>query len=108
MISNANDCLGMVINNYTLHTVLDCIARYMHRFDRNSQHRLAAALELPDFYRCEQGTKATGMEVLLIMLRRLSYPMRWCDLAQLFGREESELSMIFNLVSLLACRVCSM
>ena len=52
----------------------------------------------PDDYQCEQGTKATGLEALLIMLRRLSFPNRWCDLVQLFGRAEPELSIIFNLV----------
>ena len=69
------------------------------RFEKNELERLKNALNLPDFYRCEQGTKATGMEALLIMLRRLSFPNRWCDLVSLFGRAEPELSSIFNLVS---------
>ena len=49
-------------------------------------------------YHCTQKTAATGREALLI-LRRLSYPNRWCDLVPLFGRSESELSLIFNEVS---------
>ena len=44
------------------------------RFDKSGLHRLAAGLSLPRFYHCTQGTKATGMEALLILLRRLSYP----------------------------------
>ncbi|CAB3981116.1 Hypothetical predicted protein [Paramuricea clavata] len=32
------------------------------------------------------------------MLRRLTYPNRWCDLVYTFGRTESELSIIFNMV----------
>ena len=50
-------------------------------------------------YVCKYGTKASGMEALLIMLRRLTYPNRWCDLVRLFGRAEPELSVIFNKVT---------
>ena len=38
------------------------------------------------------------MEALLILLRRLAYPNRWCELVSLFGRAEPELSIIFNMV----------
>lgn len=61
-------------------------------------HRLQLALGIPAFYRCDQGTMSTGIEALLVMLRRLSYPNRWYDLCPLFGRSEPELSMIFNKV----------
>lgn len=60
--------------------------------------RLLVALNIPEFYSCSQGTRSTGMEALLIFLRRLSYPNRWFDLCPLFGRTESELSIIFNTV----------
>ena len=60
--------------------------------------RLVTALSLPEKYKCNQGTIATGMEALMIMLRRLTYPNRLCDLVALFGRKESELSMIFATV----------
>lgn len=60
--------------------------------------RLAKALGLPEAYIGIQRTKATGMEALMVMLRRLAYPNRWCDLVPLFARSESELSIIFNMV----------
>ncbi|KXJ11471.1 hypothetical protein AC249_AIPGENE107 [Exaiptasia diaphana] len=41
-------------------------------------------------------TVCPGPEALLILLRRLSYPNRWCDLQDMFGRSQPELSMIFN------------
>ena len=66
------------------------------RFDKTAIHRLKLALGLPEFYKCQQGTKSTGIEALLVMLRRLSYPNRWNDLCPLFGRPEAELSMIFS------------
>lgn len=61
--------------------------------------RLAASFNLPDVYKCTQGTTATGMEALMIMLRRFSYPNQLCDLIPLFGRSESELSLILSTVS---------
>lgn len=61
------------------------------RFQKKDMQRLVEALNLPDQYICEQGTNAPGMESLMIMLRRLSYPNRWTDLVQVFGRTEYEL-----------------
>jgi hypothetical protein len=75
---------------------LDC--ERLFRFQASDIERLTAALGLSSVYRCRQGTRATGTEALLIMLRRLSYPARWCDLVPLFGMEEPELSSIFNRV----------
>ena len=60
--------------------------------------RLASALDLPEKYVCKKGTTATGIEALMIMLRRLAYPNRWCDLVPLFGHREYELSLIFATV----------
>ena len=65
--------------------------------------RLRDALELPANYICSQGTIATGMEALMVLLRRLAYPNRWSDLVPVFGRTVSELSLIFNEVKLLLC-----
>ena len=48
---------------------------------------LCTALDLPDFYR-GQGTKASGLEALLIILRKLAYPDWWCHLVWLFCRTE--------------------
>ena len=50
-------------------------------------------------YKCPNGTVAGGLEALLILLRRLTYPNRLCDLCQLFGRPEPELSMIVHEVT---------
>ncbi|XP_015759065.1 PREDICTED: uncharacterized protein LOC107338346 [Acropora digitifera] len=36
------------------------------------------------------------MEALLILRERLTYPNRWCELTQMLGRPEPELSLIFN------------
>jgi hypothetical protein len=65
------------------------------RFQKRDMERLYFALNLPEIYTCCQGTTATGLEALMIMLRRLAYPSRLCDLVTLFGRTEQELSGIF-------------
>lgn len=68
----------------------------MFRFhDKNDMERLAQALEIPDHYECVQRTTCTEMDALMILLR-LVYPNRWCDLVPVFGRNESQLSLIFN------------
>ena len=36
----------------------------------------------------------------MVMLRRLAYPNRLCDLVDIFGRAEPELSIVFNMVTL--------
>ena len=68
------------------------------RFQKHDMQRLLTALEIPECYICVQRTRATGTEALMILLRRLAYPARWCDLVPFFGRSESELSLIFNTV----------
>ncbi|KAK2566218.1 hypothetical protein P5673_009686, partial [Acropora cervicornis] len=66
------------------------------RFDKHHFVRLVNGLRLLDFYVCRQRTVCPGMEALLILLQRLTYPNRWCELTQMFGRPEPELSLIFN------------
>ena len=63
-------------------------------------HLLANHLFIPISYRCQNGTVAGGVEALLLLLRRMTYPNRLSDLCQLFGRPEPELSMIVHEVRL--------
>ncbi|KAK2552030.1 hypothetical protein P5673_027052 [Acropora cervicornis] len=67
-------------------------------FQKEDMERLLHALQLPAYYECVQRTKCTGMEALMILLRRLVYPSRWCDLVPVFGRDEPQLSLIFSKV----------
>ena len=62
---------------------------------------LRNALQIPAHYICSQGIKATGMEALMILSQRLTYPNRLCDLESIFGRQSSELSLIFNKVHII-------
>ena len=69
-------------------------------------HRLLNGLQIPECYICCHRTYVTGMEALTILLQRLSYPSRWCDLEAIFGRSESELSLFFYKVFNLFYRTC--
>ena len=68
-----------------------------HRFEKNDMVRLLEALDIPD-YSCDQRTSASGIEALMMLLRRFAYPNRLCDLTSLFGRSVPELSLIISKV----------
>ena len=57
---------------------------------------LVAVLRLPDQFSCKNGTIASSVEGLCVLLRRMAYPNRLTDMIAMFGRSKSELSMIFN------------
>lgn len=59
-------------------------------------NRLKEALGVPDKITGYNRTTATGMEALMITLRRLAYPCRWFDLIPIFNRSKPELSIIFS------------
>ena len=60
---------------------------------------LAKVLAIPDTFFCRNGTVATGIEGLCILLRRFAYPCRLSDLIPRFGRSVPELSEIISEVS---------
>ncbi|XP_070533023.1 uncharacterized protein [Ptychodera flava] len=68
------------------------------RFAKPDLTRLHDGLSLQEKIVGYNGTAATSMEALLILLRRLAYPNRWCDLVTFFQRDEPELSIIFNTI----------
>ena len=81
-----------------IETALNAVLIKIPRFPKGDMYRLKETLEIPENYICSQRTIATGMEALMILLHRFSYPNRWCDLVPMFGRSESELSLIFQKV----------
>ena len=71
---------------------------YTFRFQKDDIIRLIKGLEIPRFYTGYQGSVCTGMEALMILLRRLAHPNRWCDRVDICRRAAPELSIIFNMV----------
>ncbi|XP_065065311.1 uncharacterized protein LOC135691389 [Rhopilema esculentum] len=68
------------------------------RFKKQDIARLAAALHLPDVFKCSNGVVVGPVEALCVCLKRFAYPCRYADLIPRFGRSVPQLCMITNLV----------
>ena len=68
------------------------------RFRKDHVFRLFDALNIPDRITTSQGTVCEGIEGLCILLKRLAFPCRYTDMVPIFGRNSSELCLIFNAV----------
>lgn len=66
------------------------------RFKKPDIYRLAAALRLPEVFKCSNGVVVESVEALCICLKRFSYPCRYADLVPRFGRPVPQLCMITN------------
>lgn len=66
---------------------------------------LLDAFQVPETFKCPQGTVCSGMEGLCLMLKRLAYPCRYFYLIPLFGHSIPELCMITNTVLDWFCKV---
>ena len=66
-------------------------------FKKDDIFRLAAALHLPEVFRCQNCVLVDTVEGLCIVTR-FAYPCRYADLIPLFGRPVSQLCMVANLV----------
>ena len=72
-----------------------CLPRF--RFTKAELKDLHRRFRLPEKMTAPCRTTWTGMEGLLVVLRRLCYPNRLGDLCEEFGRSKPVLSMIFNI-----------
>ena len=59
---------------------------------------VAEAFQIPEVFKCHQGTVCDEMTGLCVVLKRLAYPTRYSDLIYTFGLSVPELCMIFNKV----------
>ena len=46
-------------------------------------------LQIPEKLVCRQGTVCSGLEGLLILLKRLAYPCQFTDMTHRFGRKDT-------------------
>ena len=69
------------------------------RFEKNDIPLLAEALDVPEVFKCHQGTVCDGIEGLCMLLKRFAYPCRYSDMVPCFGRPVAELAMISNKVT---------
>ena len=68
------------------------------RFEKEDIPRLMKAFRLPPKFVCSNGTTASAVEGLCMMLKRFAYPCRYRDLIPRFGRSKSEICLIVNKV----------
>jgi hypothetical protein len=66
------------------------------RFAKSDLLTLLDALDFPDKFVCSQRTICSGLEGLCILLKRLAFPCRYTDMVSRFGRNPTELCLIFN------------
>ena len=67
-------------------------------FAKNDLDALLDSLQIPDQIAPQQGTVCNSIEGLCILLRRLSYPCRYIDMVPRFGRNPTELCLLFNAI----------
>jgi hypothetical protein len=60
--------------------------------------RLQRCLQIPDEVKFYKGSYCQGLEALCILLRRLAYPVRYCDMVPRFGRSVLDLCKITHLM----------
>ncbi len=65
------------------------------RFTKDQVHCLLARFRLSSTIILPCRTRVTDIEATLILLRRLSFPNRWIDIAFTFGRSKPVLCRIF-------------
>ena len=72
----------------------ECKAEF--RVEKQNLPRLVAALQLPPVLRYEQRSICDDIEGLCMLLKRVTYPCRLCDMIPRFGRPVSVISLITN------------
>ena len=66
------------------------------RFGKQDLNLVHRNLQIPDEIVCSQRSVCDGMEAMCILLKRLAYPCRYTDMVPHFGRNPTELCLIFN------------
>ena len=68
------------------------------RFEKADILRLKRCLQIPDEVKFYKGSYYQGLEALCILLKRLAYPVRYCDMVPRFGRSVPDLRKIYHLM----------
>lgn len=74
-------------------------ATIVFHFNREQISDLWKKLRIPDVVHITVRDAVPGAEAMCILLQRFSYPARWIDLRQMFGRSEAALSRILLTVA---------
>ena len=66
------------------------------RFAKNDLNILLDVLNVLERIVTVQGTVCSGLEALYILLKRLAFPCRYSDMTPIFGRNPTEICLIYN------------
>ena len=66
------------------------------RFSKTHLYTLLNVINIPDRVITVQGTVFEDIEVLCILPKRLSFPCCYTDMTPMFGRNPTELCLIYN------------
>ena len=91
--------LKKAVTYFNLCDVPDSVCIQQFRFSKGDIYRLCHLLHIPDPLTCNTRIRVSASFGLCVVLRRLVYPDRFCDLSLFFGRSPSHLSLIFKTVS---------
>ena len=66
------------------------------RFGKNDLYTLLDVFNIPNRIIASQGTACSDIEALCILLKRLAFPCRYSDMTPMFGRNMTEMCLIYN------------
>jgi hypothetical protein len=80
--------------DFNSYSNVQCVNQF--RFEKMDIPLLATALGIPEIFRTTNGCVLNSIDLMCILLRRLSYPTRLTDLERIFVRPKSTLSHTIN------------
>ena len=99
---NSSNNLDFPYYNYppfNLESQSEAECRANFRVEKHHIPLVEDALQIPQYFVCDQGTVCEGTEGLCMLLKRYSFPCRYSDMIPIFGRPVPELCMICNTVT---------
>ena len=70
------------------------------RFGKNDLYTLLDVFNVPNRIITSQGTACSDIEAFCIPLKRLDFPCRYSDMTPMFGRNMTEMCLIYNMDNL--------
>ena len=68
----------------------------IYPFGKNDLYTLLDVFNVPNRIIASQGTACSDIEALCILLKRLAFPCRYSDMTPMFGRNMTEMCLIYN------------
>ena len=75
------------------------VCKLKTNFTKDEIRHLLHSLSVPPMFRDVNGCVYSGEEAFCLLLYRLTYPVRLCDLVEHFGLSEPQMSLLLDLVS---------